>query len=112
MKAAVSIVFAVSLVMLPITQVFAQAAPIGSTTAETSLVPEEGSQPALGVPVLTPERALLWQPIAENHADVVEEPSFDPAPVPAWSDWSTEKRIWIVGGIVVGLMVLGIVSIG
>ncbi len=109
MKVAVSIVLAVSLVALPITRVLAQAAPQDSTTAETSLVPEARSRPVLGVPALTPERALLWQPIAENRG----EPSLsNPAPVPGWDDWSTEKRVWVVGGIVVGLMVLGIVSIG
>ncbi len=109
MKGAVSIVLAVSLVTLPITQVVAQAAPQDSTTAEASSVPEEGSQPVLGVPVLTPERVLLWQPIAENRG---EPSSSSPAPVPGWSDWSTEKRVWVVGGIVVGLVVLGVLSIG
>ena len=109
MRAAVPIVLAASLVTLPITHVFAQAAPQDSTTAEALLVPEERSQLALGVRALTPERALLWQPIAENPG---EPSSSNPAPVPGWSDWSTEKRVLVVGGIVVGLVVLGIVSIG
>lgn len=109
MKAAFSMVLAASLVTLPITQALAQAAPQDSPTAETSLVPEERSRPVLGAPALTPERALLWQPIAESRG----RPSLsDPAPAPGWDDWSKEKRVWVVGGIFVGLVVLGVVSIG
>ena len=113
MKAVSSILIAVSLLTLPITQVLAQAAPQDSATAEASLVAEGRSQPTLRVPSLTPERALLWQPIAENRASVLGEPSSsNPTPVPAWADWSTEKRVVVVGGIVVGLVVLGVLSIG
>ena len=113
MKAAVSIVLAVSLVTLPITQVLAQAEPQDPATAETSLVPEERSQHVLGVPALTPATAVLWQPIAENRAGIFGEPSLsNPAPVPGWGDWSCKKRVWVVGGIVAGLVVLGLLSIG
>jgi hypothetical protein len=76
-------------------------------------VPEARSQHALGVPALTPVTAVLWQPIVENSAGIFGEPSLsNPAPVPGWGEWSTEKRVWVVGGIVVGLMVLGLLSIG
>ena len=113
MKAAASIVLAGLLVALPITQVAAQTERQDSTTADASLVPEERSQHVLGVPALTPAVALLWQPIAENRAGIFDEPSLsDPAPVPGWDEWSTEKRVLVVGGVVVGLMVLGLLSIG
>ncbi len=112
MKTAVCTILTLVLVSLPSRQVLAQASPEAPWTADASLVPEEGSQRVPGVSVPTPTAALLWQPLAENRAGVLEEPSFDPAPVPAWSDWSTEKRVWVVGGVVVGLLVLGIVSIG
>ena len=113
MKAAVSIVFAGFLVILPITPVLAQTAPQDPTTADASSVSEARSQPVLGIPALTPERALLWQPIIENRARILRErPLPNPAPVPGWGDWSTEKRVLVVGGIVVGLAVLGVLSIG
>lgn len=113
MKAAASIALAGFLVALPITQVVAQAAQQDSTTADASPVPEARSQHALGVPALTPATALLWQPTAENRAGIFGEPSLsNPAPVPGWSDWSCKKRVWVVGGIVAGLVVLGLLSIG
>ncbi len=112
MKTAVCIVLTLVLVSLPSRQVLAQTSPDASSTFDVSSRPEGGSQaiPEASAPI--PTATLLWQRIAENHADVVEEPSFSPAPVPAWSDWSTEKKVWVVGGVVVGLMVLGILSIG
>ena len=68
MRAAVSVVLAGLLVTTPLKQVLAQAAQQDSTDAETSLVREQGSQPVIRVPALTPETALLWQPLAENRA--------------------------------------------
>ncbi len=113
MKAAASIVLAGFLVALPITTVVAQTAQQDSTTAHASPLPEARSQHALGVPALTSVTAVLWQPIVENSAGIFGEPSLsNPAPVPGWGEWSTEKRVWVVGGIVVGLMVLGLLSIG
>ena len=113
MKAAAPIVLAGLLIALPITQVLAQTERQDSTTADASLVPEERSQHVLGVPALTPATAVLWQPTAENRAGIFGEPLLSyPAPVPEWGEWSTEKRVLVVGGIVVGLMVLGILSIG
>ena len=113
MKAAASIVLAGLLVALPITQVAAQTVRQDSTTADASLVVQERSQHGLGVPALTPATAALWQPIAENPAGLFVDPSLsNPTPIPAWGEWSTEKRVWVVGGIVVGLMVLGLLSIG
>ena len=113
MKATASIVLAGLLVALPITQVAAQVARQDSTTADASLVVQERSQHVLGVPALTPATAVLWQPIAEKRAGLFAEPSLsNPAPVPGWDEWSTEKRVLVVGSIVVGLMVLGLLSIG
>jgi hypothetical protein len=112
MKAAVCIVLTLALISLPTKQVLAQTSPEASRTADGSRVSEQVSQSGPEVSALTPPAALLWQPIAENHAGVLEESPFDPAPVRGWSDWTTEKRAWVVGGVVVGLLVLGIVSIG
>jgi len=112
MRAAVPSVLAALLVTLP-TQVLAQTAPQDSGTAEASLVPDERSQRVLGVPAPTAVTALLWQPIIENRARILRErPLPNPAPVPGWGDWSTEKRVLVVGGIVVGLAILGVLSIG
>ena len=97
MRAAISIVLAGLLVTLPIKQVLAQAAQQDSTNAETSLVREQGSQPVIRVPALTPENALLWQPIAENRARILGEPLLSNRDaVSGWSDWSTEKKVLVV----------------
>ncbi len=75
MRATLSIVLAGLLVTTPLKQVLAQAAQQDSTTADTSLVREQRSQPIIRVPALTPETALLWQPLAENHPRIFVEPS-------------------------------------
>ena len=112
MKVAVRIMLTLALVSLPSGQVLAQSSPEDATAADVSLVSEEGSQRVPGVSAPTPAAGLLWQPIVENRVGVLDLAPLDPAPVPGWSDWSTEKRVWVVGGIVVGLMVLGLLSIG
>ena len=60
MRATLSIVLAGLLVTTPLKQVLAQAAQQDSTTADTSLVREQRSQPIIRVPALTPEATLLW----------------------------------------------------
>ncbi len=112
MKTAVSIVLTLVLISLPSRQALAQTSAEASSTADVSLGLEEGALESPEALAPIPTAMLLWQPIAGNRADLVEELSFRPAPVPGWNDWSTEKKAWVVGGMVVGLMVLGIVSIG
>ncbi len=112
MKAAVCIVLTLALVSLPSGQVLAQSSPEDATAADVSLVPEEGSQHVPGVSAPSPPAVLLWRPIVENRTIALEEPSFEAPPVPAWSDWSTEKKVLVVGGGVLALIILGIVSIG
>jgi len=111
-KTAVCVVFTLVLLSLPSGQVLAQTSSNASSRVGVSSRPEEGSPGVREASARVPAAALLWQSIAENQADVVEESSFSPVPVPGWSDWPTEKRVWVVAGVVVGLMVLGIVSIG
>lgn len=112
MKTAVCIVLTLALVSLPSGQVLAQTSPEAATAAYVSLIPEEGWQHAPGDSAPALMAALLWQPISENHTEVFEEPSFNPPPVPAWSDWTTEKKVLVVGGGVLALIILGVVSIG
>lgn len=111
MKTTVRIAFALVLLSLPGRHVLAQAAPKAfAPTEPPKLVRDEPSVgPEASIP--TPPEALLWQPLVENREMTVEPPVAAPLPR-AWSDWSTQKKVLIVGGGVVALMILGIVSIG
>ena len=109
MKAALSIVLAGLLVTLPIKQVLAQAAQQDSTTAETSLVREQGSQPVIRVPALTPKTALLWQPFAENPPGDFVEPSLSERDaVDRWQEagFSTAQNVALVLALVVIIVLI------
>ena len=112
MKAAVCIVLTLVLISLPSRQVLAQTLPEGPGEDDLTFVLEDASQPEPGVGALTPPAVLLWQPIGGKNAALSDESPVDPTPAPAWSDWSTEKKWLVVGGGVLALVILGIVSIG
>jgi hypothetical protein len=80
--------------------------------ARTDVLLQEAAAVGPEASVPTPLEALLWQPVIEN-AETPLEPTAVPAPMPrAWSDWSTEKKVLVIGGGVLALIILGIVSIG
>jgi hypothetical protein len=112
MKTAVCVVLTLLLVSLPSTKVQAQTSPDAFPTADAPLTPESASEEVAGAVTPISAAALLWHPITGTPAEFAEKSFGPPAPVPGWSEWSTEKRVWVVGGVVVGLMVLGLLSIG
>ena len=98
MKPAVSIVLAVLLIALPITQVMAQAAqqvPLAPDTAKARPMRAQGT---LAVPALTPVTALLWRPITEVPLVAT------PMPVPV--DWPSKKEVLVSIVVVVAFVLL------
>lgn len=111
MKAALRIAFALLLLSLPGEHLLAQAPPETLAPSDPPQLVQDAPNVAPEASVPTPPDALLWQPLVENREMTLEAPV--PAPLPrAWSDWSTEKKVLVVGGGVLALMILGIVSIG
>ena len=100
------------LLSLPGGQAQAQIAPDGPARADVSRSTEGAArgEPRGSAPNLP--AVLLWQPTVENRAMTSEAPTFEAPPMPAWSDWSTEKKAWVIGGGVLALIILGVVSIG
>lgn len=103
---------AVLLSSLPGEQVLAQATPDDVARIDVSLPNEEAPPLEPASREVSSPAALLWQPVVENEAAHSSGRSFEAAPPRAWSDWSTEKKVLIVGGGVLALIILGIVSIG
>ncbi len=96
MRTAVSVLLAGLLVTLPIKQVFAQAAQQEAVSIQQT---PDSTTHLIRVPVLTPETALLWQPIAENRARIITEPSLS----------AIDPDDWWVGWAVLGVALLVVV---
>lgn len=107
MKAALSVVLAGFLVVLSVEQVLAQAEQQDSTTPEASLVQEQGPQPVIRVPALAPETPPPSRSFAERPLGLFAEPSLSNRyVVPAWSDWTDEKKLLVVIAVAVGLILI------
>ena len=112
MRSALCTTVALVFFSLPSGQLLAQTSPEDSWTAEASPKSEQVSQSVQWGTAPASTAAMLWQPIVEHRVRVLEEPLLNPTPVRAWSDWSTERKWLVVGGGVLALVILGVVSIG
>lgn len=113
MNATVRVAFALLLSSLPGRQILAQAAPSdGPLRADVPPLVREAPPVEPGASAPTAPALLLSQPIVENRKAALEEPTVKAVRERAWSDWSTEKKVLVVGGGVLALVILGIVSIG
>ena len=109
MRIALSVVLAGLWVILPADQILAQAEQRKPTTPDASFVQEQGPKPVIRVPVLAPETPPPWRSLAQKPLGMFAEPSLsnrDAAPVPAWSDWSDDKKLLVVAAVVVGLVLI------
>jgi len=112
MKIAIPALLSLLLVASTGTELLAQTPPDVVSVPELPNATTQGRSSSPGILGAGPVTPELWTSYSADGAVEPQQRSRDVAPVEAWSDWSTEKRIWVVGGIVVGLMVLGLLSLG
>ncbi len=109
MRIALFVVLAGLWIILPADQILAQAEQQKPTTPDAWFVQEQGPKPVIRVPVLASETPPPWRSLAEKPLGMFAEPSLskrDAVPVPAWSDWSDEKKLLVVIAVGVGLLLI------
>ena len=100
MKAALSIVLAALLIMLPVEQVLAQAAQQADVTVQQA-GPSDGAAHLFRVPPLTENSARLLGASSDSVLLVPSLSNTDAAV--GWSDWSNGKRVLVVAGITIAV---------